>query len=99
MVAALVAWGARPAMADHESVGIVVWAGEGEVLLLTDDHLHIVEVTADTALVDEAGDPIRRLAVGDRVRERCAPTPDGGFAASRIEVLRPARHRAEPAEV
>lgn len=99
MLVGLVGWNPQPAMADHESVGVVVWAGEGEVVLLSEGHLHVLEVTPETVLLDDAGRPTRRVGVGDTVRERCAPAPHGEFSALRIEVLRAAWRWVEAAVV
>ena len=88
-----------PAVADHESTGSVVWVDEGEVVLLADGHYHLLALAAGTVLLDEGGKPLQALAIGDRVLERCRPSPDGGLTAVRIEVLRRAWPRAEAPEV
>ena len=75
----------RPAMADHESVGIVVCVGEGEVVLHADGHSHVVALTPGTVLLDERGRAVRAVSVGDTVRERCRPPPEGGRAAAAKE--------------
>ncbi|HEY7678377.1 MAG TPA: hypothetical protein VIG69_14995 [Candidatus Methylomirabilis sp.] len=77
-----------PALADHESTGTVVWADEGEVVLLGDGHYHVLSLAPGTVLQDGIGQPLRAVGIGDRVRERCRPSPGGGFTALRIEVLR-----------
>ncbi len=98
MVLGLVVFNPQRAMADHESTGIVVWAGEGEVVLWTGDHFHVLAVTPRTLLIDEAGRAIRELGIGDRVREWCVPAPDGEAVAVRIEILPPAWQEIEAPE-
>ena len=88
-----------PALADHESTGSVVWADEGEVVLLADGHYHVLALAPGTILLDEAGQPLRAVGIGDRVRERCRPSPEGGFTADRIQVLRPAWPGGDASEV
>ncbi len=63
----------------------MVWAGDAEVMLWTGDHYHVLAVTPQALLVDEAGRPIRELEIGDRVRAHCTPAPDGEAVAVRIE--------------
>ncbi len=87
VVLGLVAFSPRPALADHESTGIVLWAGDGEVMLWTGDHFHVLAVTPQTLVINEAGRPIREMEIGDRVRESCTPAPNGEALAVRIEVL------------
>ena len=84
-----------PALADHESTGSVAWADEGEVVLLADGHYHVLALAPGTILLDEDGQPLRALGIGDRVRERCRPSSEGGFTALRIQVLRRAWPRSE----
>jgi hypothetical protein len=98
VVPALVAIGPRAAMAHHESTGIVVWAGDGEVMLWAGDHFHVLAVTPQTLLIGEAGRPIRKLAIGERVRETCTPAPDGEAVAVQIEILPPAWQEVEVPE-
>lgn len=78
------------ARADHESVGTVVWVGEGEVVLVAEGHYHVLAIPDRTAVVDEFGRSIEDLRMGDTVRESCRPTADGGFTAARIEIVRAA---------
>ena len=90
---------AAPAAADHESTGMVLWAGEGEVVLFGEDEgFHILAVTPRTLLRDERGGPTRRLEVGDIVWERCAVAPEGGATAIAIDVVRRAGPRPETSE-
>jgi hypothetical protein len=84
-----------PARADHESTGSVAWADEGEVVLLADGHYHVLALAPETILLDEDGKPLRALRIGDRVRERCRPSSEGGFTALHIQVLRRAWPRRE----
>ncbi len=88
-----------PAWADHESTGTVVWVGEGEVVLLAEDHYHVLALTPGTLVVDERGQPLRAVGIGDRVLERCRPATRGGFTAVRIEILRRAWPGGEAPEV
>jgi hypothetical protein len=75
-------------VADHESTGIVLWAGESEV-----------PVTRQAFLVDEAGRSVPAPGIGDRVRARCIPAPNGEALAVRIAVLRRGRLEVEARQI
>lgn len=80
-----------PAAAEmHSSMGLVVRASQGEVVLLENSHRHALVVDAATVLHGPLGQRVAQVQVGDIVREWCQPLPDGRFVARRIAIRREA---------
>lgn len=88
-----------PAVAEmHTSVGLVVRASAGEVVLLENSHRHALVVDAATRLQGTLGERVAEVRVGDIVREWCEPLPDGRFIARRIAIRREAWQLGESPE-
>lgn len=102
LVALLVGLGmalVRPAAAEmHTSVGLVVRASAGEVVLLENSHRHALVIDAATVLQGPLGQRVAEVEVGDIVREWCEPLPDGRFIARRIAIRRAAWQLGESPE-
>jgi nitrous oxidase accessory protein NosD len=89
-----------PAAAEmHTSLGLVVRASQGEVVLLEDSHRHALVVDGTTRLEGPLGERVGEIQVGDIVREWCEPLPDGRFVARRIAIRREAWRLAESPEL
>lgn len=82
----------------HTSLGLVVRASAGEVVLLENSHRHALVVDAATRLQGTLGERVAEIQVGDIVREWCEPLPDGRFVARRIAIRREAWRLAESPE-
>ncbi len=82
----------------HSSVGLVVRASAGEVVLLENSHRHALVIDAATVLQGPLGQRVAEVRVGDIVREWCEPLPDGRFIARRIAIRREAWRLLESPE-
>ena len=82
----------------HSSLGLVVRASQGEVVLLENSHRHALVVDAASRVEGRLGERVAEIQVGDIVREWCEPLPDGRFVARRIAIRREAWRLAESPE-